>query len=509
MIVQLTVRAADVGISWTVNDWNVLVAIGALSAEPETMAEFLTAVRRYQPNHRWEETGQAADQGASITEGESWCLIDLDSRSIVAGGEFTLPKKGESFQAIEDEQGDGFHIVWIDLPSDWSLQPGGDDWRSAIAERRETIERNEPIASRAILYGQPMLEFVGNSVLGTTEKGAGDKHRYAAIRRIHVDWLMTERQDLAGHSPRSVLLCHRNQIDRDINHRSEQWSIQGFAPSALDPNSAAYKFGGYGTSEVALYFDLIRSVLEEAWDCVIAGGLSRDGLIQMLAEHRDQWLDQPPEDEGGGQTCNELIESERQRMPVVSEGGHLDCDCPICQAQADGAFGSGPMFIFSDGHHLELEDEFAFSLTESREEWEREQVGFREYSSELYPVQAPRKTKNDESASVWKSSSVDWDNVLRTDFPPLLAKLAIGFPLAELVFELQRCGADSTLTDALNTAFSTFRRADEPVAEASAAEGLRACLEQVAETYPILIARSADLQSRLDEVLRSAEQSNQ
>jgi hypothetical protein len=336
----------------------------------------------------------------------------------------------------------------------------------------------------------------------------GAKDRYAEIRAIHVAWLMTERQDLLGQSPRRVLLCHREHIDRDINHRSEQWSMQGFAPPALNVDSSAYEYGGYGTSEVALYFDLLRSVLEEAWERVVEGESNCERLITLLAEHRDQWLDQPPEDDSGDQSCKELIELERRRMPVVSDESHLDCDCPICRAQAEGAFGAGPTFVFSDGHHLELEDEFAFSLTESREEWEREQVGLAEYSNELDPVREQRKMRDVELGSVWKSSSVDWDSVLCTDFPPLLAKLAIGFPLAELVFELQKRNADSSITDGINAAFSTFRRADDPVAEQSAAEGLRAHLEHFADTHPELIARSADLQSRLDEVLRSGERSS-
>jgi transketolase len=106
------------------------------------------------------------------------------------------------------------------------------------------------------------------------------------------------------------------------------------------------------------------------------------------------------------------------------------------------------------------------------------------------------------------TSSVDWDSILATGCPPLSAKLAIGFPLAELVTELQERATDSSSTDALNAAFSTFRRADDSVAEQSAAEDLRACLEQIAETYPELVAGSADLQSRLDEVMRSSERSS-
>ncbi|MDP7301969.1 MAG: hypothetical protein QGG09_02650 [Pirellulaceae bacterium] len=508
MMVRLTVRAAGVGISWTVNEWTVLVAMGALSAEPETREDFLIAVRRYQPNHRWEDSGQTATEMASMTGDDGWCLIDLDSRSVVAGGEFTLPEEGGAFQAGDDEPGDGFPIVWLDTPAEWSFQPGGDDWRSAIEERRESFENYQHIASRAILYGHPMLEFIANRVLGGTAEDAGDDNRYVSIREIHADWLMTTRQDLLGHSPRTVLLCHRNQIDQDIQHRSEQWSMQGFAPLALNVNSAAYLFGGYGTTEVALYFDLMRSLLDEAWDRVIGGESSCDLLVERLAEYRDQWLAQPPKDGSCGQSCHELIESERQRMPVTSDGMELDCDCPICQAEADGAFGDGPMFMVIDGHHLELEDEFAFSMTESREAWEREQAEFRCFSEEMDCLQAEQEALGDELDSVWMTSSVDWDSILATGCPPLSAKLAIGFPLAELVTELQERATDSSSTDALNAAFSTFRRADDSVAEQSAAEDLRACLEQIAETYPELVAGSADLQSRLDEVMRSSERSS-
>jgi len=285
--------------------------------------------------------------------------------------------------------------------------------------------------------------------------------------------------------------------------------MQGFAPPALSMNSSAYQFGGYGTVEVALYFDLMRSLLGEAWDRVIDGESSCDLLVERLAEHRDQSLSQPPQDDDCVESCNELIESERRRMPVTSDGSHVDGDCPICQAESDGAFGAGPAFMFFDGHHLELEDEFAFSMIESREAWKNEQAEFWCYSEEMDCLQAVQEALSDEPDSVWTSSSVDWDNILAAGHPSLSAKLAIGFPLAKLVTELQECDADSSSSDALNAAFRTFRCADDSVAEQSAAEDLRACLEYIAATCPQLVARSADLQSRLDEVQRSGERSNQ
>ena len=54
---RLSVQANYVFRSWQTDDWSVLVALAAISAEPEAIEEFYTAVSRYLPNHRWHETG--------------------------------------------------------------------------------------------------------------------------------------------------------------------------------------------------------------------------------------------------------------------------------------------------------------------------------------------------------------------------------------------------------------------------------------------------------------------
>ena len=88
--------------------------------------------------------------------------------------------------------------------------------------------------------------------------------------------------------------------------------------------------------------------------------LDADDMVLKLAEHATNWLAAPYEDSSSGMTAAELIESERRRMPLTGNASHLIDDCPLCQAQASGEF--GPMFMCFDRHHLELEDEFAFSL---------------------------------------------------------------------------------------------------------------------------------------------------
>ena len=96
---------------------------------------------------------------------------------------------------------------------------------------------------------------------------------------------------------------------------------------------------------------------------------------------------------------------------MTSDGSHLDCDCPICQAEAEGEF--GPSFLWFDGHHLELEDEFAFSLCETREEWDREQEEHRNFAEKMdqkYREEAAAGDAADPPAgSVWRSSrSMAW-----------------------------------------------------------------------------------------------------
>jgi hypothetical protein len=503
MCVRLTVRAGGQVMSWPVNEWSALAALAALSAEPETMEEFFAALRRYQPDHRWDECGEPAAIEDALGSDEPSCVIDLDSRSVLSGGGFELPDRRGAYQTDEDDQAQGFHVVWIDMPDDWLFETVATDWLSVISERARAVAGRTRIDTRDVLFGEPMLEFVAEQVLAAVGD-CDDDQCYERIRAIHADWLMTPRDDLLGRTPREVLLGHRHQIDLDIQHRSEQWSMQGFAPPPLEEDSAAHRFGGYGITEIVIDFDLMRSLLERAWEWVRAGVSHHGTLARRLAEHRDTFLNHPPEKWGVNLICRELIESERRRMPVTSDGSHLFDDCPICQATAEGALGSGPMFMVFDGHHLELEDEFVFSLTESRAQWEKEQEDYRRFSEEMDRKRAEREASDEEPASAWEASFVDWDSILGANDSPISPKMAIGFPLAELVAALSERDAGEAHIDAINAAFARFRRAEDRVTEDSAAEELRGCLEDIADSCPDLTPRCADLQSRLDEVIRSA-----
>jgi hypothetical protein len=355
--------------------------------------------------------------------------------------------------------------------------------------------------ARRVLFGPPLLQHLADAILAASP-AVDEESQQKLTRATHSAWLMTARADLGGRTPRELLLSERERISSDLEHRSQQWSMQGYAVRPLPPDSTAYRFGAFGTTEVVLYFDLVRALLTEAWEMTKREPRSdRQLLVQQLAEFRDSWLESP--NEGSAMTRAELIESERRRMPVTADGSHLDCECPICQAEAAGGF--GPMFMWFDGHHLELEDEFAFSLCRTREEWDRQQEEYREFAQEMDRKERERAARSEderEGDSVWQSSYVDWDALAGPDASPRQLLFALGFPLAELTSDLQRRPGD--LLPALNGAYASLRTATDAIAMQSAAQELRGLLEEAAETFPDLTGKCADFQSRLDEVLRRA-----
>ena len=504
---RISVRDRNALCLWESDDWTAVVTLAALSAEPETVGELAAAMRRYLPNHRLiEDARQMTDVGTAEDQEGPWCLIDLAGLTVVAGGGFELPDPNTAYQVNEDEQDqvDGFPVVWLDTPSGWLFQTSDGDWRQTVSVRAKATAAEPRVCHREVLFDRPLLEFVAEQVQSdVTEATAAHDRETTRTRDIHAAWLMTARADLRGRTPRQVLLADRKRIDLDLQHRAQQWSRQGDAPPALSDSSFACRFGGYGTAQIVLYFDLVRTLLAEAWQVMRREpGMDHNVLVQRLADHRDEWLASPHEGEGD-LTAGDLIDAERRRMPVTSDGAHGDCDCPICQAEAAGNF--GPTFAWFDGHHLELEDEFAFSLIESREEWELE-YGASDELAETIPVEtADRKVpgaEDDLNESAWRTSYVDWDSVIRPGAPRGLAELAIGFRLAELVGDLkQREGGQSHL-ESLNAAYTSFRIAQSDIVARSAAEQLRQRLEAVDTTFPDLVAKSADLQSCLDEVLR-------
>ncbi len=317
---------------------------------------------------------------------------------------------------------------------------------------------------------------------------------------------MTPRDDLGGRIPRQCLHGGIGWIEHVID--GQRWQISRKEPPVPIPNSMAYRPNvPMGLSEVCMYFDLCRELIDAGW--IWMGAHANDAcllevveqLTVYLVEVQQSWIRMPHE---GGSSPSAIIHAERHRSPRVvgvDEENHiLDCNCPICQMMAEGSF--GPTFVSLDGHHLELHDEFAFSTCETYEEWEHKQREFEEMSASIDAKQVARDEsgggEKDEFASVWKSTYVN-DKGIPGDTH---GHLSIGFFLADMIGTLEQQGAKQESIDALNQAFRLYRAAG-PYELANATDQFQQSLEQVAQQYPELVGRSADLQHRLDDLFRS------
>lgn len=212
----------------------------------------------------------------------------------------------------------------------------------------------------------------------------------------------------------------------------------------------------------------------------------------------------------GGPSPRFVIECDRRRVAIgdgvaiegmdeVPKENHiLDCNCPICSMMAEGAF--GPSFSRIDGHHLELDEEFAFSMAETLEDWEFENQQYGEFDEGVDEDDEDdletEFNQKEESVSVW--SGVRSDISLPGDQQ---GHLKMAFMVAQIVSVLESYPNRILDIQSLNIAFSEYRKAD-PRRRKKAAKKFKRVLETLACRFPELVSKSADLQSRIDESTR-------
>ena len=349
-----------------------------------------------------------------------------------------------------------------------------------IARRTLDIAHREPLPAEHLSWAD--LPWDGSP----TESQRETASRWHALTvRVHADWLTTPREDLENQPPRHFLHLGRDWVDHELHNRQMQWSNEGRCPRPLDRDTCAYRSGPLGRHEVVMYFDLCRAVLGAAWERIVAAPeISEDALTKALHEHSQWWLAEGSID-GDPTPPATIIEQERRRKPLVGTGGHLDCDCPICRMEAEGGFGSGPMFRGFDGHHLELDDEFAFSLCAMREEWEKEQEDYRRFSEEMEAKRREREEAGEDPFdSVWKTSYVNEEALREAGALSPRPLMALAMRVAELVGDLQAIDGGRDLIESLNNAFDAYRAADDDRAlSAAAAVQLVDALEQIAAAH--------------------------
>jgi hypothetical protein len=489
--VALTLRDAQRAIHGQAHGSVAESVIAALSAEPETIEELEAAVARFiKPT---DDRGPFAAFRAGLCE-EPWdagiVVIDLAARLVAAESTYLSPSR-EGQVRYHDGSAATEVAIHYRVPDDWMFIHHVESWQPLAERRRAETMALPPLDTRAMLYDQ-VTEFIVKECLDARAAGVEDP-----IADIHARWLMTPRADLRQQSPRDVLLAKCEFIDLDLQWRANQWASVGECPPGLALQSAAYRFGGFGTHENVIYYDLIRTLLQDCWDRV-----SQQETVEAAAEVerlewlKDDWL-HAPNDDFHGLSPAHIIEQERQRLPITLSpaAAVIDEDCPLCQMAGEEF---GPMFWHLDGSHMD--DDFPFSFFRTREEWEEEQRRRETFTREWEEKRAHAAFGD---LPIWSRSYTDWEawETLPLEEAMMVALIGIGGHVAELGLDLNDAPEGEALADSLRRDFADVK---ETVGQASyglmsmSLDQLHEDLEAAAAAVPEVADKCADLQRRLE-----------
>ena len=411
--------------------------VAALSAEPDTIDELESALKRFKKCDSIPASSLRRGPRGPIDQ-QPWdagiLVVDLAARIVASESTYSEPTRKGTVAYHDGTHSTNFPLRYL-LPADWLFLRSVENYEARLNHRLKEREPCATLDTRSILYGKPLLEFIVESVqlLDTTAKRKRRQHRESVID-IHRRWLMTPRDDLNGQSVRDILFAKRELIDFDLESRMHQWSFFLEEPPPLSKESHAYRFAGYGTHEWVMYYHLVRFLIWETLELKLdsqshvnhlmssgccrsksvispldklstrdastmssnsmkkAEGRSRVNfrkksdptnveLVAYLAEQQAQWLSNPNEDLDGYIPAD-VIENERRRRPEAMTGRSMVVDesCYCCKMMGDESeAGLGIYFCFFDG--CNMESEFAFSSYATLEEWKEEQHRFDEWTS--------------------------------------------------------------------------------------------------------------------------------
>lgn len=339
--------------------------IATLTAEPETVEEFESALHRYvksesdwPPLHCFKKYEYLEPYDAGIV------AIDLASRTVGYETTYSYPSAEGSVRVPSEFADDNDEVsIPYRVPDDWMFIETIPLYEGARIGRREQRLVRAPFDARPILFGRPLIAHIARAIGEAPDLAAEE-----LFADIHADWLMTKRNDLRDRSPRDVLFEKQDFIDFDLHTRSLQWSFTKVCPPGLSKNSFAYQHAGFGTHEWVLYYDLVRHLLDDA-ATRRASGLVDDieAEIARLSEVRERWLSSP-DSESWGRLPIEMIDLERRRinMTMSAQEVLIDENCPCCVAMV--ADFDTPMFWHLDG--CNMDDRFEFSYFKTLEEYE-------------------------------------------------------------------------------------------------------------------------------------------
>jgi hypothetical protein len=468
--VKLNLVDAERTLVGTVHGFIADACVAALSAEPETIAELEAALARYV---------KPADQlgpfnffhpGAEIDR-EPWdagvVIIDLEARVVAADSSYSQPTPEGEVPYHNGTESTGVSVLYR-VPKDWKLLDSLIEYESCrlcgLNERG-----GPPLDARNVLYGRALLEFIVTNVRQTSvcrerpdddighldlsltckavagssnseerqasEDEAAQEAVASEISAVHARWLMTQREDLRGVSPRDLLLAKREFIDFDLHTRQLQWTLQGEGPPCLARQSFAYRFAGFGTHECVVYYDLVRHLLWSALENLRPTSTSPESIVNTtpdsdrvhqagellgfeaeitrLEQIKTDWLENPQPEFSGRAPAN-TIENERRRLPLVLSKHEMiiDEDCDTCMMMANDPT-MGPGFWHLDGSHMD--DDFAFSDFLTRQEWEAENRRREEFYQEFNRSWEERQQRIARGEQVEDEFNVDWIDSLNAD----------------------------------------------------------------------------------------------
>ena len=364
--------------------------IAALTAEPETIAEFESALHRFiKPESEWPplrgfrkfEDLEPYDAGI--------VAIDLAGRTVGFDTTYTIPhSEGNVRVPREFAEGDDDVYIPYRVPDDWAFIETMECYEGMRIRHREERSMRPAFDARPIMFGRPLITHIVQSIAAATDLDDDD-----LFARIHADWLMTVRNDLRDRTPRDMLFEKLDFIDFDLHSRSLQWSLTKVCPPPLPKDSFAYINAVFGTHEWVLYYDMIRYLLADATERRKAGGvLEIEAEIDRLSQARDLWL-RSPDSESWGRLPMEIIDLERRRvnMTMTAQQILIDENCPCCVALAEEF--DTPMFWHLDG--CNMDEGFVFSYFKTIEEYEADIERREEFNREWEKQQG-------ESGFVWK-----------------------------------------------------------------------------------------------------------
>lgn len=533
--------------------WNDLVVIWPRYASPPTTSADLRRLTWFRM--------KSDDMLRRLHSAEAWIVIDMVSRRLLSNVHLA-----DHIAAATGCEG-------LTKTSRVTLAP----WWEFIQEAAPatvSAPRSSPLQlpnpAREILWGSPLFRFFASAIINLAVElqskpiplpggNRAEQRPFRQLSVIHRDWLMSPCLELNGGKPRDCLHIARLWIDVLV-FRQTLRSDSNLDLVPLHPRMSTQQNAPPGTSEVVLYFEACRFLLARGWVWTeeYSHLLTNPNAVRMLTRYLrlslNDWRKQKSD---GPYTHQQIIDAERSRVPILLTPAEqvIDCDCPICQMMAEEQTKPTPLLV--DSSWLEAEQEFAFSLAATYEEWSedlqsdlpddpedddenepgdderesdrtnspettREPVGsagidnsegdslLKGFGSGRSPIPSKRmireiaSTRRSQAGPAESETSV-WKNTMirDEDFPGDPAgHLRLAFRLAEVVGVLQEKGSSHRLIDQLNGAFRQYRKAASPTELASATDHFRFVLEEAASQHSELVDRVADLQSWIDEYQR-------